>query len=447
MPNKKKISLLSSESIKDSMLMFTENADFGETENLSISEIELVDAEVTEGESGEKKKAIKARIKAIHAGRTDNQHIFASEKLAGDEKLGTGAYSFTKPYNKPMLTHHDTYSDAVGRIIAAEYVEDAKGSIEIEVLVTDSDAIEKVKDGRYNTVSIGCRTNSAKCNICGTDRMEEWCEHRRGVDYDGVVCGWLLGDLWFHECSFVNVPADKEAVTLSWEEVDFEKYSLNQEDESGKTIDESSEGTIGIAASEDIEHSEDTEGQGEGDNSNDGNNPENGSEEGEASTTEGTETPCIISEGFDFDGRFASLDEEIKGMKTQFIQFSEAFNSHLESVVKEKDAEISRNYNTINQSSKMIESMFGGLKSLYERLSGYTDAKVESYDLTWGLEQTLEKINSILDTIETESALQADYSQKIVNTKTVEENFSTESLTKSNEDNIYRLLSPKYMKK
>lgn len=449
MPNKKKITLLSSESVKDSMLMFTENADFGENENLSISEVELVEDTVTEGENGEKKKAVKVRIKAIHAGRTDNQHIFASEKLKGDEELGTGAYSFTKPYNKPMLTHHDTYQDPVGRIISAEYVEDEKGSIEIEVLVTDQDAIEKVKDGRYNTVSIGCRTNSAKCNVCGTDRLEEWCEHRRGVEYDGVVCGWLLGDLWFHECSFVNVPADKQAQTISWEEVDFEKYSLNQGDE-GEIIDEGAEGgTLPISASE--------EGVGsgeEGQSENTGSEGETGEGEGSSDnegastqpeTQEGMEPAVILQEGFDFKGNFSRISSEIEGMKTQFTQFSEAFNTHLNSVVKEKDNEIARNYGTINQSAKMIESAFSGLKDLYTRLSGYTDSKVDAYDLTWSLEQTIEKINSILDTIETESALQTDYTQtNNNNTKTVEEKFSAEAKTRANEDSMYHMLSPKF---
>ena len=430
MPNKKKISLLSSESIKDSMLMFTENADFGENVNLSISEVELVDETVVEGEGGTAKKAVKVRIKAIHAGRTDNHHIFASDKLKGSEELGTGAYSFTKPYNKPMLTHHDTYQDPVGRIIAAEYVEDEKGSIEIEVLVTDLDAIEKVKDGRYNTVSIGCRTNSAKCNVCGTERMEEWCEHRRGVEYDGIVCGWLLGDLWFHECSFVNVPADKEAQTISWEEVDFEKYSLNQED-AGEVIEE---GTMPIAASEVIEEGAAT--NDEDDEPSTENVEEVATEEVGENVEENEEQPFaqIMDQGFDFESEFKSLNDKLDTVY-------QALNAEFNSTIEEKNKEVGKAYSAMNQSSKMLESAYVGLKDLYVRLANYTDAEVETFDLAWDIEHALEKINGVLDTIESETELQTDYSQTN-NTKTVEEKFPTKKETVSSEDRFYRMISP-----
>lgn len=454
MSNKKKITLLSSESIKDSMLVFMENADFGETETLSISEIELVDETVTEGEDGAKKKAVKVRIKAIHAGRTDNQHIFQGEKLKGDEELGTGAYSFTRPYNKPMLTHHDTYQDPVGRIIAAEYVEDEKGSIEIEVLVTDPDAIEKVKDGRYNTVSIGCRTNSAKCNICGTDRLEDWCEHRRGVEYDGVVCGWVLGDLWFHECSFVNVPADKEAQTISWEEVDFEKYAVKQADEGESGIEENEKSGLGIVASEELEKTgEQGEAkEGEGSSEENGEETKPNAEENKPDTEEktGEETgngEQNSNENFDFEGKFAAVESELNNLKSQLSSFEQSFNNYTEAKIKEKDKEFGQMCNSIEKTSKALEQTFGFVQKLYSRLSEYVDAKVESYDLSWNIEQSFEKINDILDKIETESALQADYSMKEKNTnKGIEEKFNAGNKAMTSEDFAYRMLSSKYTK-
>lgn len=222
----KTITLLESEKINGSYLVFTENVELAESTNsFKIEETEIAEVDIQEGEGGAAKKALKVRIKAIHAGRTGNHHIFKADKLRGSEESHTGVHSFTYPYNKPMLTHHNTEGEPVGRIVFAEYSEEESGVCIIEVIVTDPDAMEKVRDGRYNTVSIGCRTNSAKCNICGVDRMEEWCAHRRGIEYEGVVCGWELGDLYFYECSFVNVPADTRAHTLSWEEIDYDKYS------------------------------------------------------------------------------------------------------------------------------------------------------------------------------------------------------------------------------
>ena len=97
----------------------------------------------------------------------------------------------------------------------AEYVKVPSLFIKLTLHITDPDAAQKVLDGRYSTVSIGAETNSATCSICGQDIVQSgFCGHWRGNTYDGEVCRWILGDLWFQEVSFVNVPADQHAMVL-----------------------------------------------------------------------------------------------------------------------------------------------------------------------------------------------------------------------------------------
>jgi hypothetical protein len=75
-------------------------------------------------------------------------------------------------------------------------------------------------DGRYLTVSIGATTDAAICSICGQNLVEEgWCGHDKGEKYDGQECYWIVGNLWFDECSWVNVPADSNAQVIDKGEV------------------------------------------------------------------------------------------------------------------------------------------------------------------------------------------------------------------------------------
>lgn len=194
---------------------------------------------------GTTKVMLKPRIEAIHAGRTKNNTIYLKEKLQGDREKHSGVHSWTYPYPKPMIINHDTRNEPLGRITSAQYIEDSvtgKPCIVISPEITDKEAIEKLMDGRYLTVSVGCFVDSATCNICGSNVMEDWCEHYRGEEYDGVICGWVLGDLDFYECSFVNVPADQHAGVVGFDEgFQLEAYTLEnnklyQYNENGKNL-------------------------------------------------------------------------------------------------------------------------------------------------------------------------------------------------------------------
>ncbi len=158
------------------------------------------------------------KIEAIHVGITKNKTFYPAASLKGDFSSKSGVYSWVLPYRKPMLTHHNQYGgEPIGRVknaIFAKETQAGKEGLMITAEITDSEAIEKVLDGRYFTVSIGAETSSAICSICGVNRVEEWCDHRKGKTYDGKECYWIIGEMWFSELSFVNIPADQDAMVV-----------------------------------------------------------------------------------------------------------------------------------------------------------------------------------------------------------------------------------------
>jgi len=160
-------------------------------------------------------KVIYPRIEATHAGLTKNKTYYQEEKLKGNPKKKSGVFSFINPYRKPVLTHHDHFGEPIGRVVNAEYSTSTKAGrpgIIITTEITDPEGIQKVLDKRYHTVSIGGETDSCTCSICGQDIINDgWCEHQKGKTYDNKECYWIIGDMWYYEVSFVNVPADPDA--------------------------------------------------------------------------------------------------------------------------------------------------------------------------------------------------------------------------------------------
>ena len=168
---------------------------------------------LTESATGD--EYIMPRIEAIHAGRTKNFNHYLAEKLKGDYEKKSGVYSWTHPYNKPVIYNHDTDTKATGRIATAaytDYTSAGKPGIVIIPKITDPEAVQAIKDGRLLTVSIGATTDSIICSITGKDILKEgFTGYQKGEYYDGVLCEWILGDIWFDEVSWVNVPADENA--------------------------------------------------------------------------------------------------------------------------------------------------------------------------------------------------------------------------------------------
>jgi hypothetical protein len=158
------------------------------------------------------------RIEAIHAGVTRNHTRYPAERLKGDASLHSGAYSWLYPFAKPVIFNHDVNTEASGRVQAASFHETTqagKPGIVVVPKITDSKAINDILGGRLLTVSIGATTDAAYCSICGTDIISEgFCGHMKGQEYDGQIAEWIVGNVYFDELSWVNVPADSNAMIV-----------------------------------------------------------------------------------------------------------------------------------------------------------------------------------------------------------------------------------------
>jgi len=192
------------------------------------------------------------KIAATHSGIITRNNGFYMP-----DKMNDGAVTFVQNYNKPVLLNHNTYDgDPVGRIVHASYVDtstgvtkkdaylkdfvdphtsfetkvdlidriindgmlddptyEGVGYIELTAAITDQNAIQKIADNRYLTVSIGAETDAAVCSICKEDWAEtgEMCDHVPGEEYDGKKAFVIAGNLFYDEVSFVSTPADPHA--------------------------------------------------------------------------------------------------------------------------------------------------------------------------------------------------------------------------------------------
>ena len=191
-------------------------------------------------------------IDATHAGTIINNRIYPPEHMQ------KGIRTWTSPYKKPVLVNHDDSKDPIGRVISAKYFKtnrgnemkeykpvlresDGYGYQRLTVKVTDPEAIKKILDGRYETVSVRMSTENAFCSICNQDwsGMDGPCDHMPGQKYDGKLAYMITGALNYREVSFVNIPADeyagvKEAIIS--EQKDSLKVSLYANNEEEKIL-------------------------------------------------------------------------------------------------------------------------------------------------------------------------------------------------------------------
>lgn len=184
--------------------------------------------------------SIRVGIEATHSGIVNKNYKFYTPV-----GMKNGADSFTKPYNKPVTVNHSNVSSPIGRVVSAEYVQyntstdvnslststNAKfldkikkyvasadysamgykglGHLYLVAEITDADAIQKIIDRRYMTVSIGGGSNAMYCSICGVNNMADYCNHYPGQTYEDEKCYFISGDqMEFDHVSYVNSPAD-----------------------------------------------------------------------------------------------------------------------------------------------------------------------------------------------------------------------------------------------
>lgn len=155
------------------------------------------------------------------------EEVFAFRVAACDDQVDRDFERFTpaaleglaKLYvGKPLLSDHDwSAGKQAARVYAASVEEEGGGHrLVLRAYMLRSDitapSIAAIEGGILREVSVGCAMGKAVCSICGTDRMEKFCGHIPGKEYDGEVCHIDLDDPRdAYECSFVAVPAQPMA--------------------------------------------------------------------------------------------------------------------------------------------------------------------------------------------------------------------------------------------
>ena len=159
--------------------------------------------------------SLMAEIEGIHAGPTRNFTRYT------EKSLKDSVASWTKPYRRPMIKHHNEENGVtVGRICAVEYVprntRSGTPALVYTVNIPDKDAAEQAQDGRLDTVSIGVIGLDVRCSICGHNIAKQGpCEeHDKGNLYGGQLCYWDVHKFEAKELSYVIVPSDPYTKTL-----------------------------------------------------------------------------------------------------------------------------------------------------------------------------------------------------------------------------------------
>lgn len=217
--------------------------EFTETLNISFPDINESLEVVESVDSAKRTKGLIVEVAAIHVGATANFNYYTEEALEGSIS------SWTEPYGKPVILNHDPFSESVGRVIAARMDTGEEGTpfIRLQAAITSPEAIQKVKDKRYLTGSVGGKADEARCTICDSDWAAKEargpaCAHRKGKVYEGKVAFLKLQKVKFHEYSWVNMPADENSQVLSMTESDIGKcFVLDMDNVSVETFNDSSE--------------------------------------------------------------------------------------------------------------------------------------------------------------------------------------------------------------
>ena len=189
------------------------------------------------------------KLDATHAANPNkNKRFYRSDKM--QEAIPTWT---NKHISVPVLREHNTKGDVFGRVRTAKYIDQTHlydldypilrdttfyntdstriplfdsvdwitenlvgqdgytglGYIELGAQITDPEAIRKVFNDEFLSVSVGFKTDAAFCSICHTDwAQEEKCNHKLGSKVNGKDTFLITGNLDYTEVSFVNFPAD-----------------------------------------------------------------------------------------------------------------------------------------------------------------------------------------------------------------------------------------------
>lgn len=174
----------------------------------------------------------------IHVGPTRNFTWYTKKGLM------SSISSWTKPYLKPVIMHHNEEDGRImGRIHAVSYIEhntkSGTGALVFTSHIPGEQDAKDVKNGIHSTVSIGVIVHEAICSICGAnmaamseDEIKEH-EHVRGRVYDGKICYWFIENMEGKELSYVVVPSDNYAQNIK---VYKPKQSANLKEDAEKGV-------------------------------------------------------------------------------------------------------------------------------------------------------------------------------------------------------------------
>lgn len=126
--------------------------------------------------------------------------------------------SWTKPYRKPVIKHHNEENgETIGRIINVKYKESNTLSntpaLVFTINIPNEQAKKEIKNGLLATTSIGVIAHDVRCSICGA-HLEDGssCGHERGQEYSingkKEICYWDMYSIEAKELSYVIVPSD-----------------------------------------------------------------------------------------------------------------------------------------------------------------------------------------------------------------------------------------------
>lgn len=74
----------------------------------------------------------------------------------------------------------------------------------------NKDLIAEIDAGIKKETSVGCCVKTISCSICGRNIKTEGCEHQKGKEYGGKLCGYLLSEPTdAYEWSSAAIPAQK----------------------------------------------------------------------------------------------------------------------------------------------------------------------------------------------------------------------------------------------
>jgi len=206
----------------DGSMVFFETVDMAPVANDESTIGAFLEFQEAAKSGGARKKLVK-RIAAMHSGVTRNRTEYPVDEL------NNSVPTWTTPYRRPVIKNHgrpalfgsEYHVDDVIGLIDEAYIGKDMGveTLMFRVSIMDSDAQEKVMDGRYSTVSIGTKVKHAVCSICNNDWATGDCSHERGKYYltdeenpdSAKMCTWIMGGLEGHEVSFVVAPSDSKA--------------------------------------------------------------------------------------------------------------------------------------------------------------------------------------------------------------------------------------------